>query len=513
MHFRRLVAAALLAAAPVFATPASSQEPVDTSAVRRIREEAFDRSQVMTIASWLTDVHGPRLTGSPIMAAASEWALGKFREWGLVNATMDTWGPFGRGWTNERMVAHVTAPVPFPVIAYPSAWTPGLSAPVTGRVVMLSATTPADFDTYRGTLRGAIVMAGDPPTLRPRFTPDATRLADEELERMAAADPAAAGPGFQMSDEARARMRAQQALAAERTRFLVDEGAAAVLTPARGQDGTVFVGGSGGSRDPASPALLPVISVAAEHYGRIARILEKGLPVTMELDVRNRFHDADLYGHNVLAEIPGTDRADEVDMLGAHFDSWHGATGATDNAAGSAVMMEAVRILKALNLPLRRTVRIALWTGEEQGLLGSRAYVRQTFGTADAPTPAHGKFSAYFNMDNGTGAFRGVWLQGNRAIAPVFEAWMRPFADKGVRTLTLSSTGGTDHLAFDGVGLPGFQFIQDPMDYSSRTHHSTMDTWERLQADDMKLNAAVVAAFVYHAANRAELLPRKPAAR
>lgn len=229
----------------------------------------------------------------------------------------------------------------------------------------------------------------------------------------------------------------------------------------------------------------------------------------MDLEVRNTFHDQDLTSFNVLAEIPGRSKPDEVVMLGAHFDSWHGATGATDNAAGSAVMMEAVRILKQLKLPLERTVRIALWTGEEQGLLGSRAWVRRTYGTADSLEPAAAGFSGYFNVDNGTGAIRGVYLQGNARIAPVFEAWIKPFADQGVTTLTLQNTGGTDHLAFDAAGLPGFQFIQDPVEYSTRTHHSNMDTWDRLQPDDMKLNAAVVAAFVYLAANRPELLPRK----
>ena len=327
---------------------------------------------------------------------------------------------------------------------------------------------------------------------------------------MAAAPAAAAGPqaGPPNAEQMRARFAAQRAFNEKRTRFFQNEGVAALLQAGRGDGGTVFVGG-GGSRDPATPSTLPVLVLAVEHYGRIWRTLEKGLEVTMDLDVRNTFHDQELTSFNVMAEIPGTDRKDEVVMLGGHFDSWHGATGATDNAAGSAVMMEAVRILKQLKLPLRRTVRIALWTGEEQGLLGSRAWVRKTYGARDSLTPAAARFSGYFNVDNGTGAIRGVYLQGNGNIAPVFDAWMKPFADKGVRTLTLQNTGGTDHLAFDAVGLPGFQFIQDPVEYSTRTHHSNMDSWDRLQPDDMKLNAAVVAAFVYLAANRPDLLPRK----
>jgi hypothetical protein len=489
----------------------AAQEAVDTAAVRRIREEAFDRGQVMEIASWLTDVYGPRLTGSPISRQAGEWAVKKLTEWGLHGATLEPWGEFGRGWTNERTMVQVTSPVSFPVVAYPAAWTLGTPGLVSGTVMMVVADSEPDFAKYRGKLRGAVVMTAAPREVKASWQPLATRRSDEELAKMAAA-PAPGGPGGpggpQNLEQFRARMQAQQAIAAKRAQFFKEEGVVAVLQSGRGDGGTVFVGG-GGSRDPKNPSALPVLVLAVEHYGRIWRTLEKGLDVTMDLDVRNTFHDQDLTSFNVLAEIPGSSRKDEVVMLGAHFDSWHGGTGATDNAAGSAVMMEAVRILKQLNLPLQRTVRIALWTGEEQGLLGSRAWVRRTYGVRDSLTPAASKFSGYFNVDNGTGAVRGVFLQGNARIAPVFEAWMKPFADKGMKTLTLQNTGGTDHLAFDAVGLPGFQFIQDPVEYDTRTHHSNMDTWDRLQADDMKLNAAVVAAFVYLAANRPDLLPRK----
>jgi hypothetical protein len=491
---------------------APAQEPVDTTAVRRIREEAFDRGQVMEIASWLTDVYGPRLTGSPGTKAAGEWAVRKLSEWGLKNARMESWGPFGRGWSNERTVVQVTAPVPFPVLAYPAAWTPGTNGAVSGKVVVATVDTEPDFEKYRGRLRGAIVMLGAPRDLKPSFTPLASRLTDEELAKMAAAPAPAQQPPFNI-EQFRARRAAAEAFAVKRAQFFRDEGVIAFLQQGRGDGGTVFVGG-GGSRDPADPSYLPVLVLASEHYGRIARTAAKGVAVTMELDVRNTFYDQAQTSFNVLAEIPGgdKDRKDEVVMLGAHFDSWHAATGATDNAAGSAVMMEAVRILKTLNLPMKRTVRIGLWTGEEQGLLGSRAWVRKEFGPSkDSLTPAAAKFSGYFNVDNGTGAVRGVYLQGNSAIAPVFEAWMKPFADKGMKTLTLQNTGGTDHLSFDALGLPGFQFIQDPVEYGTRTHHSNMDTFDRLQPDDMRLNAAVLAAFVYLAANRGDLLPRKVA--
>jgi carboxypeptidase Q len=489
-----------------------AQESLDTAAVRRIRDEAFERSQVMEIASWLTDVYGPRLTGSSTIKAAGDWTVKQLTEWGLANARMERFGRFGRGWENLRTVVHVTSPVPFPVIAYPAAWTPGTDRAVTGPAMLVRIDSAADFARYRGKLRGAIVLQGPPREVRPAFAPPGTRLTDQQLHQMAEGGAPARQQGPQNIDETRRRMAAQQSFTNERIRFLADEGVVAVLQSGRGDAGTVFVGGGGGSRDPATPPRLPIVVVAVEHHNRIARILAKDLPVTMEIDVRNRWLDDDLEGFNVLGEIPGTDKRDEVVMLGAHFDSWHSGTGATDNAAGSAVMLEAVRILKTLRLPLRRTVRIGLWGGEEQGLLGSRAYVRQTFGTADSAKPAHAKFSAYFNVDNGTGAIRGVYLQGNQNVSPIFEAWMKPFADKAVRTLTLRNTGGTDHLAFDAVGLPGFQFIQDPIEYDSRTHHSNMDVWDRLVPEDMKLNAAVVATFVYLTANRLEPLPRKTAA-
>ena len=296
--------------------------------------------------------------------------------------------------------------------------------------------------------------------------------------------------------------------------FFVDEGVAALLEPsAQGDDGTFFVQAPQGvSRDPKAPLQAPQVVLAVEHYGRIVRTLEKKIPVTLQMDIDNKFYDADQNAFNLIGEIPGTDKADEVVMLGAHFDSWHSGTGATDNAAGSAVMMEAMRILKTTGVRLRRTVRIGLWSGEEQGLLGSRAYVTAHFG--DPATmqlkPEHAKFAGYFNVDNGTGQIRGVYLQGNESVAPIFQAWMEPFRNLGMTTLAIRSTGGTDHLSFDAVGLPGFQFIQDPIEYDTRTHHSNQDVYERVQANDMMRNAVIVAAFAYHAANRDEKLPRKP---
>jgi carboxypeptidase Q len=508
-----------LTLAALVATPLVAQERIDTAAIARIKAEAQSRSQVMEIASWLTDVYGARLTGSPSTKAAADWTAKKLTEWGMSNVRLETWGPFGRGWTNERMVAHAISPTPFPIIAYASAWTPGTKGAVRGEVVLVDADSVADLEKYRGKLRGKIVFTQPPrDSVPPRFTPDAVRLADSSLSRMAQAaftadPPRGGGPNSNANNAQANRFQAAQAVQRALTAFLAEEDVLASVTPGRGEDGTVFVGG-GGSRDARNPTKVPGIVFAAEHYGRIARMVEKGLPVTVELDVKNTFHDDNPNSFNIIAEIPGTDPRleDEVVMLGAHFDSWHTGTGATDNAAGSAVMLEALRLIKATGLRPRRTIRLALWTGEEQGLLGSRAYVREHFGdreTGQMKQPNHDRFSAYYNVDNGTGAIRGVYLQKNEAVAPIFKAWMDAYNDPRVRTLTANNTGGTDHLAFDAVGLPGFQFIQDPVAYGSRTHHSNQDVYERLVAGDMRHNAAVVATFVYLTANRDQKLPRK----
>jgi len=296
-----------------------------------------------------------------------------------------------------------------------------------------------------------------------------------------------------------------------RLKFFLDEGVIATIEPGQGSGGTVFVQ-SGGGQNLTDAPVPPQVVMSVEHYGRLWRMLERKVPVRLEMDIQNKFFDDDLNSFNIVGEIAGMDKADELVMLGAHFDSWHSGTGATDNAAGSAVMMEAMRILKATGLKMRRTVRLALWTGEEEGILGSRAYVTQHFAdrTDMKLKPDHSKFSAYFNLDNGTGTIRGVYLQGNEAVAPIFQAWMQPFKNLGMTTLTIRSTGGTDHLSFDAVGLPGFQFIQDPIEYNSRTHHSNMDLYERIQAADLMKDAVIIASFAYHAANRDEKLPRKP---
>jgi carboxypeptidase Q len=497
---------------------AQQTEKIDLNALARIRQEGMERSKVMEIASYLTDVHGSRLTGSPQAKAAGEWTLAQLRSWGATNPRFEMWGPFGRGWSNEKITARVVAPTSYPLLAFSGAWSPGTNGPVAGDAIMVSLDSLADIAKYRGKLRGKWVMTSDIPTVRPHFQALARRWTDVQLDSIAGLPPQAPGGGGGGGGPGGPnRFAGQQQLTQARAELFRSEQIAGELRSGGGRnDGGSFTVGSTGSRAADAPAAHPVVIVAGEQYARIGRTLAKGVPVRVEIEADNRFYDSDLNSFNILADLPGTDARlrDEIVMLGAHFDSWHAGTGATDNAAGSAVMLEALRILKASGLPLRRTVRLGLWTGEEQGLLGSRAYVRQQFGTRDSSglrtMPAYEKFSAYYNMDNGSGAMRGVWGQGNDAVRPIFQQWIEPLKDLGMRVTTIRNTGSTDHVAFDGIGLPGFQFIQDPLEYSTFTHHSNQDQFDRLQEDDLKKNAVIVASFVYLTANRDEKLPRKP---
>ncbi|HYM24540.1 MAG TPA: M20/M25/M40 family metallo-hydrolase [Vicinamibacterales bacterium] len=506
MHNRRTLIA--IAAVAALVIPLSAQfaptEKLDLDAVYRIKEEGLQRSKVMEIESYLTDVYGPRLTGSPYNKEAADWAQKTMKEWGLANVHTEPWS-FGRGWQNNRFSAMALTPRAYPLIAYPKAWTPGTNGPVTGEAIMAVIQNEQDFDKFRGRLRGKFVMSMAMRDVPAHFDAQGHRYTDAELADLSKQPEAGRGRGNF------GRGNFDASFPAKRNKFYIDEGVAAVLDFSRGDDGTVFVQ-SGGSRNATDPPVPPQVTLEVEHYGRIWRTLEKGIPVTLQINVENTFFDSDLNSFNIVGEIPGTDKADEIVMLGAHFDSWHTGTGATDNAAGSAVMMEAMRILKASGVRLRRTVRIGLWNGEEEGLLGSREYVKAHF--ADPAVmqlkPEHGKLAGYFNVDNGTGLIRGVYLQGNEAVAPIFRQWMEPFTNMGMTTLTIRNTGGTDHLSYDAVGLPGFQFIQDEVEYDSRTHHSNMDVYERIQANDMMRNAVIVASFVYDTANRDEKLPRKP---
>jgi hypothetical protein len=494
--------------APVATPGAAYVDRPDYDAIYKIKDEGFSRSQVMEIESYLTDVYGPRLTNSPNIKAAADWTTKKMNDWKLENVKTEPWD-FGRGWSNEKFFAEMVGPRPFILIGYPKAWTPGTNGPVTAEVMYAPITKEEDLQKYKGQLKGKLVITQVPDPVLPHFEPDAKRYTDAELTDLA--NYPITGGGDKAMAERIAQFRAQRELQAKIMKFFIDEGVVAWLEDQRGDDGTVFVQ-QGGSRDPKDPPSITRVALAAEHYGRIYRLLEKKIPVSITLDVENKFYDDDLKSFDITAEIPGTDKAHEVVMLGAHFDSWQAGTGATDNGAGSAVMLEAIRILKASGLKMRRTVRIGLWTGEEEGLLGSRAYVKEHFGDPETMklTPEHAKLDAYYNIDNGTGKIRGVYLQGNEAVAPIFNAWMEPFHNLGMTTLSIRNTGGTDHLAFNSVGLPGFQFIQDPMDYDTRTHHSNMDLYERVQEADMKQMAVIVASFVYMTANRPDMIPRKP---
>jgi hypothetical protein len=506
MRLRSAILVSLLVGITALAPAAApGDEPVDLQAVYRIKDEGLQRSQVMTVLSWLTDVHGPRLTNSPNIRAAAAWATRTLEEWGLANVRLETWGPFGPGWSNQRFIAHAVAPQTFPLIGYPKAWTPGTDGVVRGEAVMARIEREEDFAALRGRLKGKFALTAAARELPALFDAPGRRFTEPDLENLARQPdpvPGANRPAGPTPDPEFARKRLQ---------FFLAEGVAATIEPGRGDGGTVFVGDGRlrAARDMPIPAQ---VVLAAEHYGRLARLLDKKLPVVLEIDIQNQFDRTSLDAFNVLADVPGTDLSDELVIIGAHFDSWHTGTGATDNAAGSAVMMEAMRILRTVGLPMRRTVRLALWTGEEQGLLGSRAYVAEHYADRATMTlkPGHAKVAAYFNVDNGTGAIRGVYLQRNEAARPIFAAWMDPFRNMGMTTLAIRTTGATDHVAFDEVGLPGFQFIQDPVEYSTRTHHSNMDVYERGQPADLMQNAVIVASFAYHAANRTDLFPRKP---
>jgi carboxypeptidase Q len=504
-----------------------SQEKVDLETISRIRYEGFHDSKVMEFASGLMDSIGERLTGSPNMKRANEWTRDQLTAMGLSNAHLEPWGPFGRGWANQYVNARMTAPDVVPLLVYAKAWTPGTSGAVTGKCIRANIEKKEDFDKYKGKLAGMIVITGPDAEVKPITEAPYKRLTDDELAKTGEYEIPGERPPFRMSEMMR-RRQFQKDL----NQFYADEKVLAVIDHSRGTagGGTVFVQ-SGGSYKPGETTTVPQLTMASEHWSRIARLLQQKKDVTLELNVTNTFYDDDLMQYDTIAEIPGTDKKDEVVMLGAHLDSWHAGTGATDNGAGTIVMMEAVRILKALDIKPRRTIRIGLWSGEEEGLLGSQGYVEQHFGSRppmDDPNmkgmptllrreagpvtvkPEQAKISAYFNVDNGTGKIRGVYQQENAAVAPIFESWMRPFKDLGMTTLSMRNTGGTDHLSFDAVGIPGFQFIQDPIEYETRTHHSNMDVYDRLQPEDLKQISVIVASFVYDAAMRDQMLPRKP---
>jgi len=494
------------------AVGAGFSQGVDLNAVYQIKNEGISKSQVMDIAHHLTDDSGPRLTNSPGLKRAQDYAVSQLKEWGLQNVGLEKWGEFGRGWEVQKSYVAMTAPYYMPLIAAPKAWTPGTNGPISGEVVVLDASTEDDLKKYEGTLTGRIVLFASEADTDPSFEADAKRFTEEELEDQSK-QPIGSGRS-RYTPEFIAQYRARRAFAEAVGKFLQKEGASLIIRGSRaGKDGTLFTT-NGASHDADADPVLPELEMSPEHANLMARIIKDGIPVKVEAEIKTQFTD-NLDGYNVVGEIPGTDKTlkDEVVMVGAHLDSWHAGTGATDNAAGSAVMMEVMRIIQQSGLKPKRTIRIALWSGEEQGIYGSRGYVKNHFADPEVmkPTAEHAKFDAYYNIDNGTGRIRGIYLQGNEAVRPIFEEWFKSLGDMMEDpTITIRNTGGTDHLSFDAVGLPGFQFIQDPIDYSTRTHHSNADLYERLVPDDLKQIATIVASFVYNTAQREQKLPRKP---
>lgn len=519
--------------------PQPAVEKLDLNAYARIREEGLAHSHVMELASALMDDIGGRLTGSPNMEKANNWTRDELTRMGLENAHLEDWGEFGMGWQQLNTWVRMTAPDTAPLIVQATPWSPSTNGPVTGEAVNVVINDEKDFDKYKGKLAGKIVLLGEmrevPPVDKPLFE----RYTDKDLEDISQYE-----AGAQRNFEQRLQAYLKRAALRDKIApFLADEKVAGVILPSR--DGKNS-GGSGGTFFDDNGAALgmqpykadkavkvPCVVAAIENYGRIYRLLKANVPVTVEMNVETKTTGDHQHGFDTVAEIPGTDPnlKDQIVMVGGHLDSWASATGATDNGAGSVVAMEAVRILKAIDVHPRRTIRIALWSGEEEGLFGSKGYVRDHFGSFPVSTapdqmklpefirkaagpivtkPEWKTLDVYFNVDNGTGKIRGIYLQGNAAAEPIFRQWMAPLKDLGVTTITMRNTGGTDHLSFDAVGLSGFQFIQDPMDYESRTHHSNMDTFERLQPGDLEQIATVEAIFLYNAAMRDEMIPRKP---
>ena len=568
MMKRTLGIVVLIAAVVSFGLAQMVAEKVDTVVINQIKEEGLKKSQVMDILGYLTDVYGPRLTGSPEYKQGAEWVSKKLASWGLQNIHYERTLPVAKGWTLKRFAVNALQPKAFPVIGYPKAWSPGVKGTVSGEAILFNPKTEADLEKFKGQLKGKFVLMNDASDLEAHFEPQGKRLTDTELLRMANAGPQAVGRRPRMPDfsglspsardsAARAAIREfmPDADSAQIARFMsrgsqqspvnskkfemaLKEGVLAVFDNGRGDGGTFIVqsatvpqpsvapGGPAAERvnpyDAKAPQISPQAVLASEHYNRLARLLEKGQKVKLEMTFEAELTPADST-FNIIAEIPGTDLKDQIVLLGGHFDTWHAGTGATDDCSGVAACMEAARIIKTLGLQPRRTIRLGFWTAEEQGLIGSSEYVSQHFVTRESggarsftgggdwkPKPDYDKLSVYFNHDNGTGKFRGVYMQGNEAARSIFRAWLEPFASLGASTLTLQSTSGTDHRSFDEVNLPGFQFIQDPIEYDSRTHHYNMDVYDRLQADDMKQAATIMAAFAYNAAMRDAMFPRKP---
>lgn len=524
---RALTLIAVCSVALTVAIPAQgAANAADLDALGRIRDEGFHRSQVMALVEHLTDSIGPRLTGSPQMKAADDWTQAKFREWGLANVHLEPW-EFGEGWSFTRAEVRMTSPVPAVLAALPKAWTPGTTGVATGRAMFLEIEKLEDLEAHKGELAGKILFLNKAPEAKDPAAPVFERYDAAKLDDLANFDV----PPDKEAESWREKVRKRRELWLKAADQLVAEGVVATVEVSSFENGVVRVMGGGGQGIPNQPLGVPALVMAVEPYERILRLLEEGEEVDLALDIASQFHRESPTAWNSIAEIPGSDKSAEVVMAGAHLDSWHAGTGATDNAAGSAVVLEALRILKVLGVKPKRTIRAALWSGEEQGLLGSRAYVAEHFASRPEPTdeaelalparwrkptwpitpkPEHARLAAYFNLDNGGGKVHGIYAQENLGAKMLFEKFIEPVEDLGVTTVTMENTGSTDHVSFDAAGIPGFQFIQDGRDYGSRTHHSNIDTYEHLAEADMKQAAVVMASFLYQAAMLDGPFPRKP---
>ncbi len=518
-----LLSAAAILASPALLPATAAAQQVDRVLVNRMMDEGFNRSEVMETAAWLTDRIGGRLTNSPQMREAERWTQQRFRDYGLSNVRAEGF-EFGRGWSIVSHSARMTAPRALTLRSIPVAWTPPTNGPLSAGIVVAPMTEVEHFARWRGQLRGKIVLVS-----RPTVSPDPTdpafrRLTDDDLRQRNTYQQ----PNYSPHEVEEALERAD--FAERLDAFLAEEGALAWVRMAYRDGGLVH--GTGYSYQVGRTPRLPGVEMAAEDYRRLARLALTDVPPTLEIVNNVRFHDEDTQAYNILADLPGSDPRAGYVMAGAHLDSWVASDGAVDNAAGSAVVMEAARILRRLGLRPKRTIRFALWSGEEQGILGSLAYVERHLATRPAetnaarqrlpnnrtwryrypitPLPGHRDLVAYFNLDNGSGRIRGIHAEGNVAAVPIFQDWLAPFATLGATTVAIRNTGGTDHVYMQSVGIPGYQFIQDPLDYSSRLHHTALDSYDHLKPEDLRQAAVIMASFLWNAANRDEPLPRMP---
>ena len=466
-----------------------SQEPVDAAMNARIRDEGLNRSQVLKTFEHFTEVIGPRLTGSPAAKAADDYAVAMLKQWGIQNAHLEPW-QFGRGWQLEKSTIELTEPRYAPLIGYPEAWSASTPGEIVGTPVFIGNKTLAELQAMKGQLKGAIVLS------QPR---------QDSFERVNRPQPTLSDTPVAIGQPRPQAGSAPFVTPAAVNKAIFETGAAVILRPNRGEHGTLFVLG----RDNGDAA-MPSMILSAEHYNMLVRMLELGLKPRVRVNIQTRFLTDDKNGYNVIAEIPGTDLKDEIVMIGAHLDSWHAGTGAADNADGASVALEAMRILNAIGVKSRRTIRLAVWNGEEEGLLGSQAYVNKYL-AGDANKAAREKFDVYFNQDPGTGPIYGWYLENNAAVKPIFDVWLEPFKDLGARKNILQPIGATDHVSFNRVGVPGFNAVQDYDLYDTRIHHTNMDTFERVSEQDLKECAVVLASFAYHAAMRTEMLPKTAA--